>query len=208
MFLKNGFIYQAVKWVLFILNRLNLVELFKFVGRKINPDRQNTDKCLAYERTSADIFIVLKWIFILVLWSEGYQSHLLTFVVWYLIGFNLYTYFYFHIWHDNALKTDEYDKDRIRRRFINLMLALAYSIICFAYLYYVPYASHYIWSAEPRLLFHSLLFSISSSFAANYMDVAPATTFGNAVMHLELIVTFVFVTVVLSRSLPQTNSQQ
>jgi hypothetical protein len=208
MFLKNGFIYQLVKWTLIILNRLNLVELFKFIGRKINPEKQDVEKCFAYERTTADIFIVLKWIFILIVWYRGYQSHFATFFVWYLIGFNLYTYFYFHIWHDNALKTDEYDKDRIRRRFINLMLAIAYSLICFAYLYYSPYAAQFTWSVQPRLLIHSLLFSISSAFAANYTDVAPATTFGNIVMHSELVITFIFVTVVLSRSLPQTNSQQ
>lgn len=204
--LKNGFIYEIIKSSFFGLNRLNLVELFKYAGRRLNPRKQDNEWCEAYERTTTDIFILLKWMFVFIIWFNNFSSGFITFLVFYLLFFNLYTYFYFHIWKDTALKTDDYTKDRIRRRFINLLLALGFSTICFAYLYQVPYVTDINWGTKIPAPLYSLLFSFSTSLAANYSDVIPKTDSGNIICNLELFTTFIFVTIVLSRSLPQTNS--
>src|SRR3990167_7363264 len=98
--MKNGFLYQIIKTTLDSLKYLNLVELFKTVGKKINPQ-----KATEYSRISVDTFIVLKWLFIFFIWVFGATNFWLTILVWYLIFTNIYTYFYYHIWADDALDT-------------------------------------------------------------------------------------------------------
>jgi hypothetical protein len=49
-------------------------------------------------------------------------------------------------------------------------------------------------------------YSISNSLAANYNFVLPNSDFANSVSMIQLLVTFVFVTIILGKSIPQTNS--
>ena len=128
--MENGFLYSAFKTTIDNLKYLNLVELFKTVAVKINPNKK-----VSYSRIATDIFIVLKWFLLFVIWILSKTNCFLTFFVWYLIATNIYTYFYYHIWCDEALDTSGHNNDRIRRRFMNLILAVAFSDFCFAYLY-------------------------------------------------------------------------
>lgn len=194
--MKNGFLYIAIRTVLDKLKYLNLVKLFKIVVVRINP--QNT---LASSRISVDTFIVLKWLFIAVIWFAAKTNCFLTFFVWYLIATNIYTYFYYHIWTDDALNTSGYDNDKIRRRFVNLILAVAFSDFCFAYLYRFPYSADFSNTGTGN----SIWFSVSNSLAANYDAIKPTTDLGNSIAMSQLILTFIFVTIIISRSIPQKN---
>lgn len=172
------------------------MELFKTIAVKINPQKK-----VAYTRIAVDIFIVLKWLLVFVLWFSGKTSCLLTFTVWYLIATNIYSYFFYHIWHDDALDTSGHDNDRIRRRFLNLLLAVAFSDFCFAYLYRFAYSTEFSGTATGN----SFWFSVSNSLAANYSEIQPTTDIGNSLAMTQLILTFIFVTIIISRSIPQKN---
>ena len=204
--MKNGIIYIAFKFVLDNLRHLTLVEWFKQLGKIINPKPNDADYKNAFSRTSVDIFIILKWCFILIITRSCWTNNFLTVVVWYLLLTNIYSYFYYHIWTDEALNTEEFEKDRIRRRFVNLIIAVGYSDLCFAYLYKLPYKLDFEWSDKSITFTKSLWYSVSNSLAANYEAVKPLTDFANNVSMTQLIITFIFITIILGKSIPQTNS--
>ena len=204
--MKNGIIYTTTKFLLDNLKYLTLVELFKYIGHLLNPKKNNVDWKLAFSRTSVDIFIILKWALILILAKYNISSNFWTVTTCYLILTNVYTYFYYHIWTNEALNTENFSMDRIRRRFVTLMLAVGYSDLCFAYLYKVPFKANFEWSSNLTTFTKSTWFSISNSLAANYDAVKPITDFGYNVSMTQLILTFIFLTIILSKSIPQTNS--
>ena len=179
--MKNGILYIIFKFILDNLKHLTMVEWFKQIAKKLNPKKNDNNYKLAFSRTSVDIFIILKWLFILIISKFALTNDFLTVFVWYLLITNLYSYFYYHIWTDEALNTDGFEMDRIRRRFINLILAVGYSDLCFAYLYKFPYTSYFEWSDKTPTFLKSIWFSISNSLAANYEAVKPLNDFSNSV---------------------------
>jgi hypothetical protein len=203
--MENGIIYEISQWVIEGLEWLNLVELFKFLARKLNPDKANKIKENAYSRFAVDVFIILKFAFLIFIWACGFQSLILTIIVWYLIVMNLHTYFYRHVWCEDAVTSANLLLHRVRRRFVNLFLALMFSDICFAYLYCVPYSSGFSWGKTPPSFLHALWFSISNSVAANYAIVAPVSDPANSIAMIQLVITSIFVTIIISRSVPQAN---
>jgi hypothetical protein len=200
--MRNGFIYVIIKFLIDKLCLLNLVEYFKKVGLWLNPHKNNRNIEATYTRVATDIFIVFKWLFVLIIWIYTSTNIWVVGIVWYLIITNLYTYFFHHIWTDEALDTSHFTADRIRRRFINLLLAIAYSDLSFAFLYRHPYINDFTWTSQPSSL-HALWFSISNSFAANYSVVVPSSGTGNSITMIQLVITFIFVTIIISRSIPQ-----
>lgn len=206
--MKNGIIYIFAKWLLNNLKYLTLVEWFKYFAAKLNPNKTNLDKKLIYSRVSVDIFIILKWLFVIIIAKSNITNGFLTFFVWYLLLTNVYTYFYYHIWTEESLNTENFAIDRVRRRFINLMLAVGYSDLCFAYLYKLPYVKELTWSDNSITFLKSTWYSISNSLAANYEGVSAASDLGNSIAMTQLIITFIFVTIILGKSIPQTNSTQ
>lgn len=204
--MKTGFIYEVSRVVIEAFRFLSLVELFKLIGAKLNTNNNDIEQELTFKRNAVDIFIVLKWAFVSILWIYGVSAHWTTIAVWYLLITNLCTYFYYHIWADEALNTENFARDRVKRRFLNLMLAVAFSVFCFAFLYQFSYAGELNWNGKSPAALYSIMFSISTALAANYEGVKPHTDLGNIVCTIELLFTFVFATIILSRSIPQTNS--
>lgn len=204
--MKNGFIYIIFNFMFEKLKYLNLVELFKYVAEKVIPSPSNQDDKNIYIRNAVDLFIILKWLFVVATWKFQYNSNFITIVVWYLIITNVYTYLYYHVWDKESLNTENFLIDRVRRRFITLMQSIFFSNICFAYLYNVPYRIDFTWSAAKTDCIKSIWFSISNSLAANYSEVCAFTDFGNNVAMVQLIITFVFITIILGKSIPQTTS--
>jgi len=198
--MEKGFLYIIFKAVLDKLKYLNLVELFKYIAVKTNPQKEK-----ALSRFGTDIFILVKWLFVFVIWFSGASNCLITIFVWYLIATNIYTYFIYHIWNDEALDTSALDNDSIRRRFLNLMLAVAFSDFAFAYLYRIPYMAEFSWTSAANISGNSLWYSISNSLAANYDIVSPLSELGYSISMGQLILTFIFVTIIISRSIPQKN---
>lgn len=200
--MKNGFIYVVIKFLIDKICWLNLVEYFKKIGVWLNPEKKNREMEATYTRVATDIFIVLKWLFVFLAWTLGSTNAWIVGIVWYLIITNLFTYFFHHIWTNEALSTTHFSEDRIRRRFLNLLLAITFSDFCFAYLYKLPYFSDFQWP-QKVLDIHSFWYSVSNSLAANYGAVTPLTNLGNSISMIQLIITFVFVTIIISRSIPQ-----
>jgi hypothetical protein len=204
--MRNGILYSIFKFILDNLRHFTLVEWLKLLFQSLNRDPRNQEKTIQYGRFAVDIFIILKWIFVLLMWSLSVSNAFVTAVVWYLILTNIYSYFYYHIWCDDALRTETFSRDRVRRRFLNLILAISYSNLCFAYLYKLPYKPNYKWSDQVATDIKALWFSISNSLAANYDSVKPMTAFGDGISMIQLLITFVFVTIIISKSIPQTSS--
>lgn len=204
--MKNGFLYIGFKWLLDNLRHLTMVEWFKSIGNAINKDKQNVERKLSNSRIAVDTFIIFKWCLIFALWSFGIHNSFFTIFVWYLILTNIYSYFYYHIWNDEALNTENFSKDRVRRRFVNLMLAVGFSDLSFGYLYNLSYSKELEWSDKIINSSKAMWFSVSNSLAANYEAVKPITDLGNSVAMTQLVLTFMFVTIIISKSIPQTSS--
>jgi len=204
--LKNGPLYLISEFIIDYFRYFTIVEWFKIIGEKINPKKLDPNYIYAYNRTSVDLFIILKWLFVLFIMKYHFTNRFLTCFVWYLIVTNIYSYFYHHIWKKEVLNTDGFEIDRIRRRFITLILAVGYSNFCFAYLYRHPYSTYFTWNDNKLSAVKSMWYSISNSLAANYNFVLPNSDFANSVSMIQLLVTFVFVTIILGKSIPQTNS--
>lgn len=204
--MKNGILYIFFKFFFDNLRFLTIVELFKFIAKKVNPKKNDLNYKLSYSRNAVDLFIIIKWLFILIISKLAYSNISLTVIVWYLLITNIYSYFYYHIWSDEALNTENFQKDRIRRRFLNLMIAVGYSNLCFAYLYKFPYNKYFSWSDNAITFLKASWFSLSNSFGGNYDAVKPISDFSYSVSMIQLITTFIFITIILGRSIPQTTS--
>ena len=201
--MQYGFIYQIFQAIIQGLKYLNLVELFKLIAMKLNPKPTDTKYCEAFSRVSVDIFIVLKWVVLIILFCRGTSVFWSCFLVWYLIITNIYTYFFYHVWDEKAINPTVLDTHILRRRFVNLLLAISFSHMSFAYLYYTYYSTEFTWSKMGILKSQAIWFSISNSVAANYNVIAPKSDLGNSVSMIQLVLTFMFVTIIISRSIPQ-----
>lgn len=195
--LKYGPIYKTIELFIEIFKYLNVVELFKALAKQIY--KKNT---LLSSRVGVDVFIIMKWLFIILLWKFQVSSRLVNIIIWYLIATNLYTYFYYHIWTDDLVK-GHFKFGRIKMRFINLMLALTFNITCFAYLYVLPFTKNFQWIDNSSKNIDALLLSISNSFTMTYAYAYSITKIGQTLMLFETIITFIFLTIILSNSIPQ-----
>lgn len=201
--MKNGFLYNIVKFLLDNFRHLTVVEWLKIIGLKIwcknTKDKQKRVNCRS---NIVDGFNVFKWLLLILLFVTNSTNYFLTIVVWYLLITNLYSYFYHHIWSDNAISLNITSPDRARRRFFLLMLAFSYSEFCFAYLYRFPYIKEFNWT-DSATFTKSIWFSISNSFAANYDLVKPISELASSVSMIQLIITFFFITIIISKSIPE-----
>lgn len=173
------------------------MELFKTIAKKLKPNQSQE-----YSKIAVDIFIVLKWTLIFLLTYFQINNVWMTVLVWYLISTNLYTYFYYHNWIDESLNTSNFSNDRIRRRFINLILAICFSNYSFSYLYKLPYASEFSWSSE-KIIGDSFVYSVCNSITASYDVVKPISSFSYCISTIQIFISFIFLTIVISRSIPQ-----
>lgn len=202
--MKTGFIYNIVCWVIKYLNYLNLVEVLKLVVTYFIDGKK---KKTSASRLTVDIFILVKWLFIALLWINGTQNSIINIIVWYLIVTNLFTYFYHHTWSEK-LKKNQFDFHRIRRRYQNLLLSIAFNIFCFAYLFAEPFNSNFSWEAGDPNFIDSVLFSCANSLITDYGPVLISSNIGSKLALFETITTFIFLTIILSNSIPQSKEQE
>lgn len=201
--MKNGFLYNIVKFILDNFRHLTIVEWLKTWGIKLWCKNANDQQKRVNCRSNiVDGFNVFKWLLVILLFYTHSTNCFLTVVVWYLLITNLYSYFYHHIWSDDAIKIDIISPDRARRRFFLLMLSFSYSEFCFAYLYRFSYVNEFDWTGKATFI-KSVWFSISNSFAANYDVVKPLSELGSSISMIQLIITFIFVTIIISKSIPE-----
>jgi hypothetical protein len=201
--IHNGFLYPLINCAMNSMRYICLVELFKVIGKNIAGG--NNFLSVNYSRIAVDIFIVTKWLFLLLLWVFGVISKWATIAVWYLLATNLYTYFYYHTWSSEIFSDPYVNPDRIKRRFTNLVLAISYTVFGFGYLYNLPYAKEYSWHNGTPVFFQALWYSASTSLTASYDQVRPVTEVGNSISMIQLLMMFIFLTIIIGGSIPQTN---
>ncbi len=204
--MKNGILYAVFKILIDNLKYLSLVEWFKKLVIWIFADKNEILSIVKCSRIAVDLFIIAKWILIILILQYSISNQFLTILVWYLIYSNLYTYFYYHIWVKESLNPDNYSIDRVRRRFLTLMLSIGFSNLCFAYLVRMPYVSDFTWSNDSPTNLKSIWFSFANSLTAEYEYVLPNTQNGLDITITQLIISFVFLTIILGKSIPQTSS--
>lgn len=201
--MKYGFIYEIFKALIEGLKYLSLVELFKLIAKKLNPTPLDEGKATIYSRVAVDIYITLKWILLIIFLLTSLNGIWSCLIIWYLIITNIHTYFYYHVWDKAAINLLEADEHCLRRRFINLLLAISFSNISFAYLYSTYYSNGFNWGSSGITKSHAIWYSISNSVAANYNSISPINDTVNSVSMIQLLITFLFVTIIISRSIPQ-----
>jgi hypothetical protein len=209
--LPQGFLFPFFSLIVRILHIFSAVELIKRVFNKnyqMSELQENEkEQSQTIDRLIADSFILIKWIYIGALIFFKWSGCINLWVVSYLLFFNLFTYFYYHVWHAEALKGTGFSVDRVRRRFINVLLAIAFSHLGFAYLYYVQFSHDFINSANNEFL-HWFWFSASNAVAANYDAIKPLTCRGYHITMIQLFISFMFITIILSKSLPDADNAE
>lgn len=203
---NNGFLYLVFDTLMNVMKYLNLVELFKFIGIKIFPSNNLNEDKIRNSRIFVDVFIIFKWLYIIYLWVMEISQTWFVLGVWYLLIMNLYTYFYYHLWSSEVLNDPHFSVDRIKRRFMNLFIALTYTVVGFAYLYNIPYYSEFYWEIGYPSVLHSILFSIANSLTSSFDQVIPFTSLGYTLSMVQLFMMFVFIAIIIGGSIPQINS--
>lgn len=113
----NGFTYLIIDKLIVFFKLLNLFELFKAFGRHL-ARKKTSDIQVQYIRIASDIYILFKWMAVLLLHISFLSGWLMTSFIWYFIFFNIFTFFYYFIWKSESLK---HDIQRQKRRFVNLV---------------------------------------------------------------------------------------
>jgi len=192
--LTNGLIYTVIDKLITLLIFLNLVELIKVIFKKIISDKNIGSK------QGTDIFIITKWVFIIILFKLKIQSVIITSFVWYLIIANVFTYFNYHVW---KIDNGSFDSHRIKRRFITLTLAIFFNILCFTFLIRIPYFEEFSWSKNNSLSTQAISCSFSNTLALGCEKVKPISEFADSIIIIQTSITFIFLTIILSNSIPQ-----
>jgi hypothetical protein len=210
----NGFIYPTLNTVIHWVEALNLVNLFKFFAiqgtRRFNKNLSNValERLIRRNRNIAvDVFIVFKFLVVVFLWIFNINIPIITSFVVYLLFMNSFTYFYYHVWEESAILNQYLTVHRVRRRFISLTSSIAYMVFTYGYLYCVPFATQYNWGSQYPSYIKALLFSISNSFNGGYNGVTPSTELGEIIKAIQIVFVFVFIAIILARSIPQGNSK-
>lgn len=197
--MRNGFIYEVIDRIIESLNYLNLVELFKFLAKRLTRQNAKKEELISNVNIAIDIFIVLKWLVVLFIWLNNITGAFWTLLTFYLIWSNIHTYFYYHLWK----KEKNGGLEKMRRRFVSLVLAISFSNFGFAYLYSKVFSENFAWKIESTLIDQSsLLYSFSQSLFVGSGSVYPITLLGEFLTVMQLIISFIFVVVILSASLP------
>ena len=201
---KQGIIFPIIDWIITNFSYLNLVEFFKLICKLIA--KKNVKKRIQLSRVSVDIFILLKWLFITFLIIFNINKRWTTIFTWYLIISNIYTYFYYHTWDKRIIEDCFLETKRIKRRFLNLILAISYTLYSFAYLYYLPYYNEFSWTSTKQNFLKAFWYSVSTSFTGSYDQVKPINDLGYSISMIQLILMFIFLSIIIGGSIPQINS--
>lgn len=122
---EKGIIYSLFELFFALLKTLNAVEWFKACALYFSTSKNET----LFRRAAVDLFILLK--FVILGLAFNYPNAFFVSIVCYLTIFNIFTYFYYHIW----CPPEEVDLESLRRRFINLFLSIMFNVVAFAFFY-------------------------------------------------------------------------
>jgi len=149
--------------------------------------------------------MVMKWAWLLVCIYRGFDGPIALIGTVYLLVFNLFSYSFYHGWgSDHTPPILAYDEAiwRDRRRMMSFLLAFAFSIVGFAYIYANHIHTSLEWPSTPNAL-DGLYLSVSNAFTLTYEGFQPCDQFGRGVLLLQVVNTLIFLTVLIGNAIPQ-----
>ncbi len=205
--MNNGFIYPLFDALVRFLCYCNLVEFFKFLGRlsvgyraeKAGSVLQQGD-LISSSNIAIDIYQIFKWFVLWSFWFFEVSNSFSKIFIYYLIFSNLFTYFYYHVW--GSRYSQRVDRETLNRKFLNSLLAIAYYLFCYAYLYEIHYRDLIVWPEGVVDFTNSMYLSIANAFTLTYGDFSPKDKDIRFVFVSELVNTFLFFTVIINNSIP------
>ncbi|PKR82404.1 hypothetical protein [Heyndrickxia camelliae] len=209
----NGIIYPIVIGVMNILFYLNIVEWIKklsnTITKKVYSGRSHDIILIKIRQNrnfAIDFFIILKFIFVLMIFFLDYKNAWVFWIVIYLLCSNLYTYFYYHLWEETALLEEHQTVHRVRRRFISLFISFIFMMVCYNYIYLYLSPEHFNISSSNH---HQkiIMFSLAKSFVIDNDLAKSQDLTGLWVEISQLINVFTFITILLAKSMPKANTR-
>lgn len=208
--MKKGFIYPITLFLVWVLYRLNLVEHVKelcaWMFSRIKRRSLSDDERKAAKNFAIDLFLIVKWLVVVLAFSCEWTGLWAELLVWYLIAANLFTYFYHHVWGNGFALSDDLDSQR--RRYVNFLLSLAFYVVCYAYLYEFHYASEIGWPDNLIDTTNAIYLSIANAFTLTYGGFSPLSQTARVLFASELINTFFFFTIIIVNSIPSGRSKE
>lgn len=189
-----GIISPLFTWGINLIRYLSLVELLKWISACFFSKRKKVFKD-KLRGVVIDVFILSKWVFLLTVYWTQYKNLATSILIYYLLFFNLFTYFYYHAWNPTEVK----DFNHERRRFLNLFSAFFFNTVGFAYLYGVVYASGAVINPEFTAISGSLLYSVSNAFTGSFTGFVPSSFASQTLSVIQLLMTFIFVGILFSK---------
>ena len=213
--IDNGLIYPVVVICIKLLFYLNVVELVKklteFLTVKYYRNKSLATQKIKIRRNrnfAIDLFIVLKFIFLVVIICMDVSSVLVKTTVWYLLISNVFTYFYYHLWCDDVILGRYQNIHRVRRRFINFFVSFIFMVLCYSYLYITMIPEHFTLVNEGSdKIGISILSSIGNSFAIDVDYLKNNSDHSKLIEMSQTLNTFLFLTILLSTSLPKAKQE-
>lgn len=196
---SDGFIVDIVNLFIRILQKISIIEFLKAIAIKFfSKETDYSKKKIA--NLTIDVFIIFKWSFVFIALAKGLSNKVICFSVIYLLVMNIHTYFYYHVWSDKAMKSKGRSIKNIRRRFVSLILSLGFVVLCFAYFYGVGFNTYFTITETYSRTVTSIYHSFSSMFAGTTNDVTPNSTIGLFIQSVQVLVTFLYLGIILSRT--------
>lgn len=196
----NGFLLPIFDKFINIMNKVNLVELFKELFVLKGKKDKSMNDIIRLKSIAIDTFTVIKWLMLIIFIATDFKNWFTKGIVLYLLIMNVHTYFYYHVWSNRAINGLARNHEHLRRRFFSLMLAIAYNVITYTYFYFISYNLHFKFEGRFNKLLISFFHSLISTFLGGSEYVAPIDSIGVAIQTSQVLISFIFLTIILSRS--------
>lgn len=199
---EYGFFYVIASVMIKTLWAINLVEWFKILFYQVcRLLHKNICKRASYN-WAIDLFIVLKFTFvILALFLPDNPIYLR--IVLYLLFMNVFTYFYHHVWR----KPNDNCSHWQARRFVSLSFAIVFNSLCYCYLYWNGLSEHIRWvSTTPLNLYSVIQYSIANTFLLS-SSLSAVNIFGLYLQTSQQAISFIFLAIILSQSIPKPTKE-
>lgn len=200
----NGFIFPFFNALINVLYYTNLVELFKFFGKicaRLSSEQPiSKERIIQFSNIAIDIFQLFKWGILIFFWMASYDTITAKLIIAYLIYSNLFVYFYYHVW--GSKYNQRSDRETLNRKFLNYLLAIAFYLCCYAYLYQFHYSQIIKWPENEIDFLNAIYLSVANAFTLTYPGFEPLTQQARTLFMTELINTFLFFTIIMANSVP------
>lgn len=199
--MQNGYLYPAISALMAGLKAINFVEWLKYGSIRartiLSGAPLDRSAVITTANFAIDSYLFIKWGTVAWFWISEQTGDFARLATFYLIASNLFTYFYYHAW--GSLYGVRQDIEALRRQFINLVLAIAFYVFAFAYLYHLPYSGDIMWGTRAPTALDAFEMSLGSATSLGGGATAN-TVSARLVVIYEALNTFVFVAVLLGAS--------